>query len=209
MSTNKLHKFYNKDYYYYNYVKPLYFRSGLGNIYFLYISYFCTILPIKLKRGDKVLDFGCGVGNWTWALRKFGIDVYGIDPSIDAKQFSREPRFCIYKDTKVLPFKDEYFEAVFSSDVLEHIEKKDLKTYIKELSRVCKKNMIHIIGVSDKGKGIIEDPTHLTKENEAWWKDELSKYDYKVSTGNKFYFFPQALSLIKQKKLISAFKTGY
>ncbi|MEK7502568.1 MAG: methyltransferase domain-containing protein, partial [Patescibacteria group bacterium] len=103
---------YDSLYYKTRYVDPFHVRSRVANIYYLWLAFFCIIIPGKLKKGSKVLDVGCGVGNLVWALRFFGIDAYGIDPSTSAKRYCRIPQYCQYKNVKKLPYKSSSFDLV-------------------------------------------------------------------------------------------------
>jgi 2-polyprenyl-3-methyl-5-hydroxy-6-metoxy-1,4-benzoquinol methylase len=91
---------YSASYYRDYYVNPLFTKLGIANLYYLWLSYFCIIRPAMLTHKLKVLDFGCGIGNQVWALRKLGIEAFGIDPSESAKKYSRAPHFCRYERFK-------------------------------------------------------------------------------------------------------------
>jgi len=181
---------YNRSYYLTRYVKPLQTRLGLSKIYYLWLAFFCLILPAKLKKNDKVIDVGCGIGNLVWALRFFGIDAYGIDPSISAKDYCHEVKFCTFGKYKKLPYPNSQFDLVFSNEVLEHIALNQLGFNIREMLRVSKGTMIHMIGVKEKGKIITQDKTHMIINDEKWWKNRLEKMGFKVRVGNIFYFLP-------------------
>lgn len=182
--------FYNREYYYSRYIKPWQTKLRLGNLYYLWLAFFCIILPTKLKKGTKVIDVGCGIGNLVWALRFFGIDACGIDPSSAAKNYCRVPQFCIFRKYKKIPYPNNYFDLVVSNEVLEHIALKELSFNLKEMSRIGKGLMIHMVGVKEKGKTVIQDKTHLIVHNENWWKKYFKKNNFKVRVGNLFYFLP-------------------
>jgi len=73
---------------------------------------------------QKVLDVGCGIGEVVSLLLEYGYEAYGIDlPNvskfwlqlgIDFQHF-----FCC--DATSLPFVDNYFDAIYSLGVIEHI----------------------------------------------------------------------------------------
>ena len=71
--------------------KPIFTRIGLSKVYYLWIAYLCIKKAAGLKRGARVLDFGCGIGNLVWALRKIGLDAQGIDPSKPAENIAASP----------------------------------------------------------------------------------------------------------------------
>ncbi|MEK7572917.1 MAG: class I SAM-dependent methyltransferase [Patescibacteria group bacterium] len=192
---------YDSIYYKTRYVDPFHVRLRVANVYYLWLAFFCIIIPGKLKKGSKVLDVGCGVGNLVWALRFFGIDAYGIDPSTSAKRYCRIPQYCQYKNVEKLPYEDFSFDLIYTNEVLEHIEEENLNRIIIDMSRLSKK-MIHMIGVKERGEMIINDPTHLTIKKENWWGKKFKRLGFDVKMGNLFYFFPH-------KAPISGFKRGY
>ncbi len=86
------------------------------------------------KRGQKVLDIGCGSGIASKALTdKFGVKVTGVDVQKSLKV--KMPFFLI--DGKNLPFSDESFDNVLIFYVFHHTKNKD--EIIKEAKRVSKK----------------------------------------------------------------------
>jgi len=87
---------------------------------------------------SKVLEVGCGTGNYVVALhRAAGVDGWGIDPSESmlarAKKCSGDIHFQIGR-AEVLEFPPNFFELVFSVDVIHHVE--DHQAYFQEACRV-------------------------------------------------------------------------
>lgn len=180
---------YDESYYQERYIQPVLCKLGY-KILCLWISFFCLIKAAKLKKGANVLDFGCGLGSHVWALRKLGMNAYGVDSTPSAKNLCKSPDFCRYSIEEKLPFTDNHFDLVYSNEVLEHLPLEKLESQLRELQRVSKGHMIHIVGVTDKGPAIAKDRAHLIIENEAWWKKKFLEMGYKVTVGNPFYFHP-------------------
>ena len=143
---------YNEKYYHDLYIKPVFTRIGLSKIYYLWIAFFCIKRATGLKRGARVLDFGCGIGNLVWALRKIGIQAIGIDPSKSAVRYSRAPGWCRYGDTTSLPFEDRAFDLVYTHEVLEHLSLDELGPALRDISRVSRGRTLHMICVKERGK---------------------------------------------------------
>ena len=95
------------------------------------------LLKVPLKKGDKVLDAGCGRGVTVHYLLDQGYDALGIDPSEvliqEAKRKGHEEAF-LTGNVEKLPFEDGEFFLVVSECVLSIVE--DKVRALKELYRV-------------------------------------------------------------------------
>ncbi len=92
----------------------------------------------------KVLDLGCGFGNYTEYFSSIGADTIGCDGSVQMIKIAKEkyPKcsFSIVDIEKGFPFNENSFDMVFCNQVLMDIEEID-KT-IAETARVLKKGGI-------------------------------------------------------------------
>lgn len=97
-----------------------------------------------LKAGDKILDIGCGKGFLLYDFTKIlpGIEIYGIDVSKYALEYSKEEikDKLIYGNATSLPYEDNYFDFVFSLNTFHNLECYDLFDALKEMERVGKNN---------------------------------------------------------------------
>lgn len=95
----------------------------------------------------KVLDVGAGGGKLLSELQKKGWQSSGVDLELKAKLQSRKRNLNIQiaDATKKIPFKTNYFDAVFAVDSLEHM-KNDWKA-LEEIKRVTKSNGIIYLSV--------------------------------------------------------------
>ncbi|MBU3918260.1 class I SAM-dependent methyltransferase [bacterium] len=101
----------------------------------------------KKHKVKRVLDLGCGAGRHVWYLTQMGFEVYGIDIAADGikktKMILKEKRLKA-TDLRVgnilekLPYKDDFFDAVVSVQVLQHGKEKQIKGVIKEIERILK-----------------------------------------------------------------------
>jgi SAM-dependent methyltransferase len=93
---------------------------------------------VPLDGVSRVLELGAGDGVQTAALREIFPEVIPMDiaPSGDVEGM-------VIADASYLPFEDDYFDLVFSSNVLEHVELLDVA--FAEMKRVLAPNgiMIH------------------------------------------------------------------
>jgi len=100
---------------------------------------------LSTKPGDKVLDFGGGVGNITRALLTHGCKVTYVDHSLSAQKqaeliFSKYDEFKIADPGDIFVIKNEKFDLVVLSHVLEHVDQR--REFLKQISEHTKK--IHI-----------------------------------------------------------------
>jgi 2-polyprenyl-3-methyl-5-hydroxy-6-metoxy-1,4-benzoquinol methylase len=89
----------------------------------------------------NVLDYGCGNGEFASYLVKKAKKIYACDVDIDkiskAQNNYGDINFSKIKVGAKLPYKNNFFDAVFMFHVLEHVESE--KRVIKEVFRVLKK----------------------------------------------------------------------
>jgi pseudaminic acid biosynthesis-associated methylase len=91
----------------------------------------------------NVLEVGCNVGEQLRSLQSLGYsNLYGIELQQYAVEKSKE----ICREINIiqgsafdLPFKDNYFDLVFTNGVLIHISPEDLNVVIDEMVRVSKR----------------------------------------------------------------------
>jgi 2-polyprenyl-6-hydroxyphenyl methylase/3-demethylubiquinone-9 3-methyltransferase len=91
--------------------------------------------------GLKLLDVGCGAGFLSNYMAKQGLDVTGLDLSMEsldvAKSFdSTKSAHYVRGNAESLPFESGSFDAVTAMDFLEHVD--DPEKVVAEISRVLK-----------------------------------------------------------------------
>ena len=145
---------------------------------------------LSLQKGTKLLDYGCAHGFVVKAMRDFGIDAYGCDVSSFA--ISKAPKEIdnylkiIDKDLSNLIVTSEWgrFDWILSKDVFEHIPVSNLEKIIKDCSNYSD-NIFVVVPLGENGKYRIEayenDPSHVIRENEAWWTNILEDNGFHVS----------------------------
>ena len=113
-------------------------------IQFIASNYFSV--PAEERKDIRVLEVGSGSGANLWMLAKEGFDTYGLDSSEKglelAKAHLKNKWDVVAKLTKgsftELPYDDNYFDAVVDVVSLQHMNLKDSKTALSEISRVLK-----------------------------------------------------------------------
>lgn len=96
---------------------------------------------VKLAIGGlpkgKLLDIGCGVGDFLVQVKAQGWEVMGIEPSEDAKLIaSNKLGFKPLDPSQYTSLPDQGFDVITLWHVLEHVD--DLKTQTNELMRLLK-----------------------------------------------------------------------
>jgi len=97
-----------------------------------------------LPASGRVLDFGAGGGEQAIRLQELGFEVDAVDLESSPHREKRLFPVRCY-DGRTLPFADGHFDAVMSSNVLEHVD--DLPLVLSELARVLRPDglMLHIL----------------------------------------------------------------
>lgn len=159
----------------------------------------------ELGDGAKMLDGGCGLGEWTVFLSLQKFDVYGLDISSSTiarlKEHFPNEKFMV-EDIRKTGFPDGYFDAYFSWGAFEHFEE-GLAKCVEEAHRVIRPG----------GYLFVTVPFHNTRH---WNADKLV---YKRSTSQsddisltlkmpmRFYQWRLTRLELKQELEIHGFKT--
>lgn len=96
----------------------------------------------ETHENGKILDIGCGDGELTLLIKeKTKAEIYGVDISEDALKIARKKGIKIKIadiDGNKIPYEDEFFDAIFCGDIIEHLVNTD--DFVKELNRILKTN---------------------------------------------------------------------
>jgi ubiquinone/menaquinone biosynthesis C-methylase UbiE len=98
-----------------------------------------------LNEGDKILDIGVGLGRILSRIET-KVEKFGVDISMRylKEAHNKGINVCLSK-IEELPYQDNFFDMVVSTDVLEHVF--DLHTCISQIMRVLKPGGIVIVRV--------------------------------------------------------------
>lgn len=96
-----------------------------------------------LGRTIRILEVGSNVGAQLLILQKMGFtNLYGIDIQEKAIELSKsilKRTYIIEGSALDIPFKDNYFDMVYTSGVLIHISPKDINRALREIHRCSRK----------------------------------------------------------------------
>jgi SAM-dependent methyltransferase len=109
---------------------------------------------VRLARGKRVLDAGCGSGYGSLELARVAQSVTGVDVAAEAVEFAREnysaPNLTFdTASVNELPYGNETFDLVVAFEVIEHLE--DWRGFLAEARRV----------LSPSGQLIVSTPNRL------------------------------------------------
>ncbi len=145
--------------------------------------------------GEKVLDYGCGVGDFTVPMLEAGADVRSVDVSERALEAARE-RIPVgdYKcvvPRQELPYEREEFDCIVAMEVIEHVQ--DTRGMFREFARVLKpggklllscpfhgfvKNLL--VGVLCFEEHFAPEHAHIRFYTVASLRGILSRYGFRV-----------------------------
>lgn len=113
------------------------FKPGINNaFYFIRGALYKKIKQYAPELQGRVMDFGCGSKPYQSLLINAS-EYIGVDFAGEGHSHINESIDVIY-DGKTLPFPDEHFDSVFSSEVVEHVF--NLEEVLVEIARVMKKD---------------------------------------------------------------------
>jgi SAM-dependent methyltransferase len=132
----------------------------------------------------KLLDIGCGVGEFLqWYPNSFGIDT---NPYL-VEYCKKRNLKCFFGSAYKIPFKNETFDCVLCSHLIEHLAKPELA--MKEIRRVLRTGGKLII-ILPTIKGYKRDKTHVKFWDENNIEKLLKKFNFKIK---KLIYFPTKL----------------
>ena len=136
----------------------------------------------------RVLDIGCG-----YTAHKNATVICDIQ---DLSNFYENKKFVKLND-KTFPFKDNEFDFVITSHVIEHVE--DVSFFIKELQRVSNKGYIEL-------PTILEDNLVFENKKDHLWHTEFDDDENRLIISKKIQFLEPLLTVSSSKKFLNYFR---
>ena len=155
-----------------------------------------------IKRSSKEFIDNLLKNNTSWNVLDIGCGYKPHDSATvicDVQDFSK-----LYKDKKFvklnkksLPFKDQEFDFVIASHVLEHVE--DPKFFIKELERVSVKGYIEL-------PTILEDNLVFENKKDHLWHMEFDDNKNELQISKKIQYLEPVITVSSIKKFSKYFR---
>jgi len=180
----------------------------------------CKLIS-KLIGSKKILDVGCGTGEFLSYMTSKGFDTYGVEIAKNARELSIKNHGLLVKDS-LSSLKEKNFDIITMWHVLEHVY--DLDGYMKKIKNILNDNGIVIIAVPNHkcfdqkfyGKHWAgwDVPLHLWHFDKESMLKVSNKYGFEISSIHPLYFDSFYVSLLSSKykynssKLFQSFIIG-
>ena len=146
---------------------------------------------LSLNPSWNILDIGCG-----YNANKFAnviCDVQDLSKYYPNKIFVRLVE-------KKLPFKDNEFDFVVASHVMEHVD--DVEFFIGELERVSKQGYIEL-------PTMLEDNLVFENKKDHLWHMDFDDVEFELLITKKIQYFEPILTVSSIKKLNEIFRKSF
>lgn len=133
-----------------------------------------TFLEVaKPAPGSQVIDFGCGTGRASLALKAAGLDPLLVDFADNCRDLEAVMLPFLEADlTEPIPLTAPYG---FCTDVMEHIPTGDVPAVLRNIFSSAEAVFFQISTVPDSMGALIGRPLHLTVRDHLWWRNWLEE----------------------------------
>lgn len=152
--------------------------------------YLCT--RFNLKKNYRLLEIGCGRGEFLESFKNFGLECTGTDISdysVSLLSSLKVKKIDISKEK--LPYENNTFDVVFHKSLIEHLYSPE--NLMRETHRVLKPGGLVIILTPEwvsQMKVFYEDYTHNKPYDKNSLKDLLEIYNFSNIKSENFYQLP-------------------
>ncbi len=138
----------------------------------------------------QVLDIGCG-----YTANEYANTICDVQ---DLSSYYKDRNFIKLENNK-LPFKDNQFDFVIASHVIEHVD--NFEFFIKELERVSKKGYIEL-------PSKLEDNLVFENKKDHLWHMDFDDVNLKLIISKKIQFLEPILTVSTIQKLRKNFESS-
>ncbi|MBX4190497.1 class I SAM-dependent methyltransferase [Candidatus Saccharibacteria bacterium] len=179
---------------------PAYHKGNI--IYGEHLGRYFSIL--ELIKGKTVLDIASGSGYGTQLIARYANQVYGVDNSQDAIEYSKSRygadniQYTV-GDATAIPLKDSSVDYVISMETLEHI--KDQSKFLDEIKRVMKQDGVLILSTPNDKVYPKGNHFHVKEHDKKSLSALLKKHFANVSI--QYQVVSIAASVLSEKEVVS------
>lgn len=184
-----------------------YAESSVGNLLQNIVNFYRALWIKLLIKPRNCLDVGCGTGRLVAFLRKLGVEAYGTEISRYALEQAHPSVKPYLKEGSIvkIPYEDNQFDLVTTVDVLEHLERSQLKKAVDETVRVSRKWIMHKV-YTYENKWITlfhaKDVSHVSVLSQSFWTNLFKTIDSIAVVRKTFLKLPsffETVFLLKKK----------
>jgi len=159
-SMKELEPHYGSDYYSMGEAKPsaiaklifdtYYLKNGNPLLKLLFLPFKpLMIRTVPFVQGGKLLDVGCGAGNFLAQIKSRGMKLCGVEPGKFDKKFIKKHGLNIFQGTlEQAKYPKNYFDIITMNQVFEHLNNQ--KETLRELRRILKPGGTLVIAVPQR-----------------------------------------------------------
>lgn len=176
---------YDHDYYESRQEGGFTYRAEKQELFPCYASIAEHFLSIGIK--DRLLDIGCGTGDFLLTAKKFGISGEGIEPSAYAAQKARENGLSVQQGVLSDLPATKIYAAACCSHVLEHVP--DANSFMEKLKSILEPDAPLYIEVPIQFDGLLDHINRLRGQRRNY-------SDFSIH--HHYFFTPDALKRLLQ-----------
>lgn len=159
---------------------PSIFAFIFNPYYFNRRAIYLGIKSHSNKLSGKMLDFGCGTKAYS---ELFNVDEHiGLDLEVNEGHNLPQNKIDVFYDGKKIPFSEDTFDSIYSSEVFEHVF--NLDEILKDINRVHKKDGLMLITLPFVWREH-EMPNDFGRYTSSGIKSVLLRNNYKIISHHK------------------------